>query len=56
MAQKVLITGGLGFIGLTLARTLVRRGMTVRLLDNLSPQIHGWIRPPSWVRCLRNIM
>src|ERR1700692_181851 len=41
MAQKVLIAGGLGFIGLTLARTLVRRGMTVRLLDNLSPQIHG---------------
>src|ERR1700761_1929076 len=41
MAQKVLITGGLGFIGMELARTLVRRGMTVRLLDNLSPQIHG---------------
>ena len=41
MAQKVLITGGLGFIGRTLARTLVRQGMTVRLLDNLSPQIHG---------------
>ena len=41
MAQKVLITGGLGFIGRTLARTLVRQGMTVRLMDNLSPQIHG---------------
>src|SRR5580704_11003316 len=41
MAQKVLITGGLGFIGLALARTLVRLGLTVRLLDNLSPQIHG---------------
>jgi dTDP-L-rhamnose 4-epimerase len=41
MAQKVLITGGLGFIGQQLARTLVRRGMKVRLLDNLSPQIHG---------------
>jgi dTDP-L-rhamnose 4-epimerase len=41
MAEKVLITGGLGFIGLALARTLVERGMTVRLLDNLSPQIHG---------------
>jgi dTDP-L-rhamnose 4-epimerase len=41
MAQKVLITGGLGFIGLELARTLVRRGMKVRLMDNLSPQIHG---------------
>jgi dTDP-L-rhamnose 4-epimerase len=41
MAKTVLITGGLGFIGLTLARTLVQRGMAVRLLDNLSPQIHG---------------
>src|SRR6202046_535621 len=41
MAQKVLITGGLGFIGMALARTLVRRGMKVRLMDNLSPQIHG---------------
>jgi dTDP-L-rhamnose 4-epimerase len=41
MAQKVLITGGLGFIGLSLARTLVQRGMQVRLMDNLSPQIHG---------------
>jgi dTDP-L-rhamnose 4-epimerase len=41
MAKTVLITGGLGFIGLTLARTLVQRGMAVRLMDNLSPQIHG---------------
>ena len=46
MAQKVLITGGLGFIGMELARTLVRRGMTVRLLDNLSPQIHG-VKPQA---------
>jgi dTDP-L-rhamnose 4-epimerase len=46
MAERVLITGGLGFIGLALARTLVRRGMTVRLLDNLSPQIHG-VAPPE---------
>ena len=41
MAQKVLITGGLGFIGWELTQTLVRQGMTVRLLDNSSPQIHG---------------
>ncbi len=41
MAQKVLITGGLGLIGLELAQALVRQGMTVRLLDNLSPQIDG---------------
>jgi dTDP-L-rhamnose 4-epimerase len=47
MGEKVLITGGLGFIGLALARTLVRRGMTVRLLDNLSPQIHGAVPQPE---------
>ena len=57
MAQKVLITGGLGFIGMELARTLVRRGMTVRLLDNLSPQIHGVnSQERIWVRCWTNIM
>jgi dTDP-L-rhamnose 4-epimerase len=47
MTDKVLITGGLGFIGLALARTLVGRGMTVRLLDNLSPQIHGVAPQPE---------
>jgi dTDP-L-rhamnose 4-epimerase len=47
MGRKVLITGGLGFIGLTLARTLVRRGLSVRLLDNLSPQIHGPVPNPE---------
>src|ERR1700722_11854635 len=47
MGAKVLITGGLGFIGLTLARNLVRRGMSVRLLDNLSPQIHGPVPNPE---------
>jgi dTDP-L-rhamnose 4-epimerase len=47
MAEKVLITGGLGFIGLALARTLVRRGMTVRLMDNLSQQIHGVVPQPD---------
>jgi dTDP-L-rhamnose 4-epimerase len=47
MGEKVLITGGLGFIGLALARTLVRRGLTVRLLDNLSPQIHGVVPRPE---------
>ncbi len=47
MGEKVLITGGLGFIGLALARALVRRGMAVRLLDNLSPQIHGAVPQPQ---------
>jgi dTDP-L-rhamnose 4-epimerase len=47
MGERVLITGGLGFIGLALARKLIRRGMTVRLLDNLSPQIHGVVPQPE---------
>lgn len=39
--ETILITGGLGFIGLSLATELVNAGHQVRLLDNLSPQIHG---------------
>ena len=54
MGERVLITGGLGFIGLALARKLVRRGMTVRLLDNLSPQIHGAVPSLSWEPCSRS--
>lgn len=41
--KKVLITGGLGFIGLQLGRELISRGYEIVLLDNLSPQIHGVI-------------
>ena len=39
--QKVLVTGGLGFIGSHIAQTCVEMGISVRLLDNLSPQVHG---------------
>jgi dTDP-L-rhamnose 4-epimerase len=41
VSQTVLVTGGLGFIGLNLTRELVRFGEHVVILDNLSPQIHG---------------
>jgi dTDP-L-rhamnose 4-epimerase len=41
MSQRVLVTGGAGFIGSHLANELFRRGYQVRVLDNLSPQIHG---------------
>ena len=34
--EKFLITGGAGFIGSNIARTLVRQGCFVRVLDNLS--------------------
>ncbi|QHN04322.1 SDR family NAD(P)-dependent oxidoreductase [Granulicella sp. WH15] len=41
MTQNILITGGAGFIGTHLAKTLLKQGHTVTLLDNFSPQIHG---------------
>src|SRR4051812_22956076 len=38
---RVLITGGAGFIGSHAANALLEAGYEVRLLDNLSPQVHG---------------
>jgi len=39
--RRVLITGGLGFIGSNLARTLVRLGAKVTILDSLIPEYGG---------------
>jgi dTDP-L-rhamnose 4-epimerase len=39
--KRVLITGGAGFIGSHLADELLEKGYTVRVLDNLSEQVHG---------------
>lgn len=41
MAKQVLITGGAGFIGSHLADELLAAGYAVRVLDNLSEQVHG---------------
>lgn len=41
MEEKVLITGGAGFIGSHLADELIKHGYKVRALDNLSEQVHG---------------
>lgn len=38
---QVLITGGAGFIGSHLADELIAHGYRVRVLDNLTPQVHG---------------
>jgi dTDP-L-rhamnose 4-epimerase len=39
--MQILITGGAGFIGSHLADDLIRAGNRVRVLDTLSPQVHG---------------
>lgn len=40
MSNRVLITGGAGFVGSHLADGLLRAGYAVRILDNLTPQVH----------------
>ena len=39
--NKILITGGAGFIGSNLALKLIEKGWRVTVLDTLSPQVHG---------------
>jgi dTDP-L-rhamnose 4-epimerase len=41
LKDRVLITGGAGFIGSCLARRLLTAGHEVSILDNFSPQVHG---------------
>lgn len=50
MKKKILITGGAGFIGSHLCDELIRNGYHVRVLDNLSPQVHGEVTsPPAYL-------
>ncbi len=39
--ERVLVTGGMGFIGSHTVDMLVEKGYEVRILDNLEPQVHG---------------
>ena len=41
LSRHILITGGAGFIGSHVADELIECGYSVRVLDNLSEQVHG---------------
>ena len=50
-SNRILITGGAGFIGSKLAWQLQRDGHTVVVLDNLLPQVHGDNPQPDLPEC-----
>jgi dTDP-L-rhamnose 4-epimerase len=47
MKERILITGGAGFIGSHLAIDLSNDGFPVRVLDNFSPQVHDDSSEPT---------
>ncbi|MEA2339836.1 MAG: dTDP-L-rhamnose 4-epimerase, partial [Thermoanaerobaculia bacterium] len=47
MPDRILITGGCGYIGSRLAAVLHERGYTVRTVDKATPEQRGIVLPPG---------
>jgi len=50
MAKKVLVTGGAGFIGSHIVDELIRRGYSVRILDNMDHQVPYEGKAPQYIK------
>jgi len=50
--KTVLITGGAGFIGRALSQKLLAHGFSLRILDSITPQVHGSV--PSGLQWLHD--
>jgi dTDP-L-rhamnose 4-epimerase len=47
--ERVLVTGGAGFIGAHVVAEMLAAGCTVRVLDSLDPQVHAQRRRPAYL-------
>ena len=47
--MKILVTGGAGFIGSHITDALIERGHSVRIYDNLTPQVHTQQQIPEYL-------